>query len=48
MSDLFYKGLVVKYLKNNNEIRRLLPRTIIMGNLERVGWITFKCDTTIK
>ena len=48
--NIHYEGHVIRYLKSQYDIDNLPMGTILLGNMEKVGWVVLKYDyaTTAK
>ena len=42
--NIHHKGRIVKYLDNDYNIDKLQMTTVLLGDLEKVGWVVLKCD----
>ena len=45
--NIHYEGHVIRHLKSQCNIYNLLMCTVLLGDLEMVGWIVLKCDYAI-
>ena len=45
--NMFYSGHVIKYGMNKYGIKNLEEGSILMGNLEKVGWVVLKSEYNI-
>ena len=45
--NIYYEGHIIRYLKSQCNIYNLPMVTVLLGHLENVGWVVFKCDYTI-
>ena len=45
--NVYYEGHVIRYLKSQCDIDNLPMGTVLLGNLEKVGWVVLKCDYVI-
>ena len=45
--NIHYEDHVIRYLKSQCEIDNLFMGSVLLGNLEKVGWVVLKCDYTI-
>ena len=41
--DLHYEGHIIRYLKNQCDIDNLEMGTVLLGGLEKFGWVVLKC-----
>ena len=44
--NVHYEDHVIRYLKSQCDIDKLLMGTVLLGNLEKVSWVVLKCDYT--
>ena len=44
---IHYEGHVIRYLKSKCDIDNLPMGKVLLGNLEKVGWVVLKCDYAI-
>ena len=45
--NIHYERHVIRYLKSQCDIDNLPIGTVLLGNLEKVGWVVLKCDYAI-
>ena len=45
--NIHYEGHVIRYLKSKCDIDNLPTDKVLLGNLEKVGWVVLKCDYAI-
>ena len=45
--NVHYEGHIVRYLKSQCKIDNLNTDNILLGDLEKVGWVVLKCDYNI-
>ena len=45
--NIHYEGYVIRYLKSQCDIDNLPMGTVLLGNLEKVGWVILKYDYAI-
>ena len=45
--NIHYEGHIIRYLKSQCDIDNLPMGTVLLGNLEKVGWVVLKCDYAI-
>ena len=45
--NIHHEGHVIRYLKSKCDIENLFMCTVLLGNLEKVGWVVLKYDFAI-
>ena len=45
--NIHYEGHVIRYLKSQCDIDNLNTGNVLLGDLEKVGWVVLKCDYKI-
>ena len=45
--NIHYEGHVIRYLKSKCDIKKYSMGKVLLGNLEKVGWVVLKCDYAI-
>jgi len=45
--NIHYEGHIIRYLKSQCEIDNLNTGNVLLGDLEKVGWVVLKCDYKI-
>ena len=41
--NLHYEGHIIRYLKHQYDIDNLEMGSVLLGDLEKVGWVVLKC-----
>ena len=45
--NIHYEGHVIRYLKSQCDIDNLNMGSVLLGDLEKIGWVVLKCDYEI-
>ena len=47
IEKIHYEGHIIRYLKSKCDIDNISMGTLLLGNLEKVGWVVLRCDYAI-